>query len=199
MSKDTIRPLMKAVADLPDYYTGLALSVINALRGQDAHEVAVRLKKALVPDVQMVDVNKPITVIAPVDRSLSPEKALRATGRALNIDFETLSEWPVLTGDVVEMQFYKFGRPIQSSSLYQELLEVGLRLVADLVGQAAINQTYPQFAATHPNGTQIKNSAGKNVFMSFGYWVDEPNVRVAQREFVWGGDNWFPVSRIQTA
>lgn len=48
MSDDKIRPLTKAVADLPTCYTGLVLDVVNQLRSDDAPYCAGEINKALV-------------------------------------------------------------------------------------------------------------------------------------------------------
>jgi len=119
-----------------------------------------------------------VTRTAPVNRTLTPKEALSATGRALYLNEDVVAIWPLATGDSVTMSFYKFGRYIEAGKLDEELAKVGLELVVDPTGLAAINQAYPEFADTHPNGTQWKNAAGKVCFAAFGRWLGKRRVGV---------------------
>ncbi len=47
MSKDKIRPLLKAVADLPEVHTGFVLDIVNQLRNEDSAKVRMVLGQAL--------------------------------------------------------------------------------------------------------------------------------------------------------
>lgn len=47
MSKDKIRPLLKAVADLPETHTGFVLDIVNKLRGEDPTKVRMVIGHAL--------------------------------------------------------------------------------------------------------------------------------------------------------
>ena len=47
MSKDKIRPLLKAVADLPEVHTGFVLDIVNQLRKEDSVKVRMVLGQAL--------------------------------------------------------------------------------------------------------------------------------------------------------
>lgn len=56
MSGDVLRPLLKAVADLPDYHTGLVLQVVKQLKGPHHVDVARRLRKAITVSVKKLGV-----------------------------------------------------------------------------------------------------------------------------------------------
>lgn len=138
-----------------------------------------------------------ITRTAPVNRTLTPKEALSATGRVLYLNDEVVAIWPLATGDLVTMLFYNFGRYIEAGKLDEELAKVGLELVVDPAGLAAINQAHPEFADTYPNATQWKNAVGMICYAIFYRWGDKRNVSVDQRGIAWRDDWWFPVRRKQ--
>lgn len=96
MSDDKVRPLMKAVADLPAHYTGLVLSVVNLLRGENSSQVALAVKQALHPPVsgsvtpvtQAIEVlledMESVTVV--IDITVNPGKALKITQATTKIE-----------------------------------------------------------------------------------------------------------------
>jgi hypothetical protein len=136
-----------------------------------------------------------VTRTASVDRALSSKEALSATGRALYLNDEVVASWPPATGDSVTMLFYSFSRYIEAGKLDEELAKVGLELVVDPTGLAAINQAYPEFADTHPNATQWKNAAGKFCYALFNRWDGERDVNVDQSDADWRDYWWFSVRR----
>lgn len=135
-----------------------------------------------------------VTRTASVDRTRTPKEAMVATGCQLqNLNEGIVSSIPLGDGDVVTMSFHCFYQHIASDMLDEELAKVGLELIVDPVGLAAVNEAYPEFACTYPNLTRWKNADGKFCYVFFDAWRGKRHVDVGQHDDGWIDISWFPV------
>ncbi len=201
MSKDVIRPLTSAVADLPTYYTGLVLGVVKALSGPPriASVMAERFKMALdttlnVPLVRVPDSRQMTrTRVVNVDRSCTPLEAFKATGRVLHLDSEVMDSVPVCTERVVSMSFINLGKLVRTEKLDEELAQYGKKLICDPVALAALSIAEPDFDDSHPYCTLWRDSHGNWCMVSFSVWLGERTAEVSYCGTFCGQTDWFPV------
>lgn len=125
-----------------------------------------------------------------VDRSLSPEAVLDATGRNKYTDKKVVKSMPKGEGDEVDVYFFKVSRFISDEDLEKEYALRGL-VPADPYSQAAVNRDDPAFADEHPNGTHWKDADGKWCFFACFRWDGERCVHVDRRGSGWGDGWWF--------
>jgi hypothetical protein len=137
--------------------------------------------------------NALITRTVAVNRNRTPLDAFLATGRELYLNEAVVSGVPLGTEETVTMSFYCFKRLVTYDKLDEELAKLGLELIVDPIAQAALNEAEPEFADTHPNGTQWKNADGKVCYAFFIGWYGERCVSVRQYGIDWHLYWWFPV------
>jgi len=131
-----------------------------------------------------------------VDRTRTPQEALKATGRKLYTDQSVVDSMPRGEGDEVEVVFFKPDLSnrkglISDDDLEKEFDLRGLK-PADLISVAAVNEADPEFADKMPCGTHWKNADGKWCFATFDRWNDdERRVNVDRDDYVWFGSWWF--------
>lgn len=129
-----------------------------------------------------------------VDRSLSPKKVIRATGRIQYVNNKVLSKMPHGEREEVQVYFFKVGRRISCADLEKEY---ALReLKPDPMAQAKVNQDDPAFADTYSNGCQWKNAKDQYCYARFAYerldgWSVKFRVDVHQSNCSWDDDWWF--------
>ncbi|MBU1083360.1 hypothetical protein KKE14_02905 [Patescibacteria group bacterium] len=126
-----------------------------------------------------------------VDRSLTPQEALKATGRKQYVNDNVVADMPQGEGDEVEVVFFKLGRWIGDNELEKEYELRGL-IPHDPISLAAVNEADPDFADEHPNGTHWKDDAsGAWCFAAFNRGLVERFVGVGRSGDEWGGYWWF--------
>ncbi len=135
--------------------------------------------------------SKTIVRRATVDRTRSQNDALIATGRKLHLNESVVKTMPSARGDI-EAIFVNFGRSVDCDKLDEELSKLGLELIVDPQGLAAINEDDPAFADDHQNGTQWKDTEGRYCYVIFRAWR---GVGVGQSVRCWDGFWWFPCRR----
>lgn len=127
-----------------------------------------------------------------VNRDLTPQQVLDATGRNQYTDKSVVATMPSNgTGveETVTVEFFKLARYVSDDELQHELDERGL--TRDPYAQAAVNEADPAFADEHPNGTHWKDADGKWCFVAFGRDVDRRHVCVYRHDSDWDAIWWF--------
>ncbi|HSX24645.1 MAG TPA: hypothetical protein VLG69_01630 [Candidatus Andersenbacteria bacterium] len=129
-----------------------------------------------------------------VDRSRTPQQAIKATGRVLYLNDSVVETMPKEEGEEADVCFFEpepseYTRPgfINDDDLQKALERRGL--VHDPIAVAAANEEDPAFADKHPNGTQWKDANGKWCYATFRRWRDERRVDVFRGGNGWG-DGW---------
>lgn len=132
-----------------------------------------------------------VRVVTGVNRSLSPQQALDATGRKQYIDREVVEAMPRGEGDDREVIFFQVGRNISDDDLEKEYEKLGFK-PADTYSLAKVNQDDPAFADARPNGTHWKDESGRWCYIAFHRWSDVGRyVSVRRSGGDWGGRWWF--------
>ncbi|HEU0085616.1 MAG TPA: hypothetical protein VFQ59_01505 [Candidatus Paceibacterota bacterium] len=125
-----------------------------------------------------------------VNRSLTPQQVLDATGREQHVNNSVIAGMPKGEGDEVEVVFFNLGRFISDNDLEKEYQIRGLE-AADPYSLAAVNAVDPTFGDNHPSCTHWKNSDGRWCYSSFSRWGGRRGVGVFQSDIVWDDDWWF--------
>ena len=131
-----------------------------------------------------------------VNRSLTPQQALDATGRKQYTDRDVVNSMPHGEGDEAEVVFFKLdlskrGGYISDNDLEKEFELRGL-VSADPYSLAAVNRDDPAFADEKPNGTHWKDANGKWCFAVFYCWDGGGrSVSVDRHGDGWGERWWF--------
>jgi hypothetical protein len=125
-----------------------------------------------------------------VDLSLVGMDAVNATGRAFYGDKNVVANMPRATLPEGKLQFFQTGRYTPVGEVDAEYAKRGLRPV-DPHTLCAFNAANPEFADTHPNGTQWKDIKGNFCCACFDRSSGERGVFVLQFDVVWGDDWWF--------
>lgn len=131
-----------------------------------------------------------ITKTVKVNRNQTPKEVLNATGRTQYVNDSVVQEMPRGEGEEVNVVFFKVGRQISDDDLEKEYELRGL-VPADTYSQSKVNEDYPGFADTHPNGTHWKNKKGQWCCSSFDGWGGERRMDVYQSDRGWCDDWWF--------
>ena len=134
----------------PNYQSAAVQKVLGSADFAKAQSIIFRDRVEVVSSL--------ITRTAPVNRGRTAKEAMLATGRKPYLNETELAGIPIGSGDTVTMSFYRFGRRIAANKLDEGLAEVGLKLIFDPVGQAAINEADPDFADKYPNATPDDNA-----------------------------------------
>ena len=132
---------------------------------------------------------------AKVNRTLTQEQMIGATGREQYVDKNVLAAIPKGEGEEVDVHFFKLGRYIKVGDLTKEYELRGLK--PDHYAQAAVNEADPAFADERPNATQWQDANGKFCYLTFGRWSDVRTVFCDRDDYGWRDGWWFagvPVS-----
>jgi hypothetical protein len=124
-----------------------------------------------------------------VNRTLSAQEALDATGRSQYVTDSVLKSMPNATGEQVEVYFFKLDHYISMDDLEKEYQLRGL-VAVDPYTLAAINQSDPAFADDKPNGTQWKDAKSNWCYAVFLRGGGGRYLGVDQRDRDWVGP-WF--------
>ena len=131
-----------------------------------------------------------------VNRNLTPQEVLDATGRKQYTDKSVVEAMPKGEGKKVEVIFFK-PRPgaYQNGWLSDEALDKEFDFFclkpADPYSQAAVNEDDSAFADERPNGTHWKDAQGHWCFAAFDRWRDGRYVDVDRRDVDWHAHWWF--------
>ncbi|MDD2935037.1 MAG: hypothetical protein PHX25_01025 [Candidatus Pacebacteria bacterium] len=135
-----------------------------------------------------------ISFFVRVDRSLTPQEALDATGRKNWATGKVADEMPRGEGKLVEVVFFYCDSgidEIKDDDLEEKYNKRNL-VSADPYSVLVVNRDVPAFADKHPNVTHWKNSDGEWCYLSCGVCFDGRGVLVAQRGSLgYGGFDWF--------
>ena len=125
-----------------------------------------------------------------VNRTLTPEEMLKATGRAVYADGNVVKNMPKGEGEEAEVIFFQLGRYVSDDDLEKEYDLRGLK-PADPYSLGAVNKSIPPFADSHPNGTHWKDAEGKWCYATFYRFLDDRDVYVYRGDNDWNGGWWF--------
>jgi hypothetical protein len=145
------------------------------------------------------DTESQFRITVRVNRSRSPQQAIEATGRALNIDREVVASMPKGDGDEVEIVFFKIvlfkldipkQHCLSDSDLKNEYLLRGLR-PADPISIAAVNEADPAFADRKPHTSHWKDAKGCWCYITFHCWGGKREVVVHSNNDDHKDNEWF--------
>lgn len=128
-----------------------------------------------------------------VDRTITSQAAIEATGRMLEVASTVVAEMPQGEGDEVEVCFFKLDLSSGDGYISDEDLvrEYDLRgLKTDPRAQVAVNTDDPAFADVHPNVCPWKDKKGYWYFSMF-FRRNERIVRVQEPDDDWDDYCWF--------
>lgn len=107
-----------------------------------------------------------------VNRQLSPEEMINATGRNDNVSNRVLQTIPRGKGKITEIVLFSLdGRTVTDEQLDDEY-EIRNLDPADPYSLSALNQDDPEFADKHPNCTHWINEKGEWCYITFGHAED---------------------------
>ena len=124
-----------------------------------------------------------------VNRNLTPQDTLDATGRKQYTDRNVVKGVPRGEGAEVAVCFFKLGRYASPAEVDEAYKLRGL--TPDPIAQAKVNTDDPAFADEHPNGTQWQDADGKWCFATFSRWSDKRMVNVHRSGDDWNDHWWF--------
>lgn len=132
-----------------------------------------------------------------VDRSLTPEEAVNATGLMKYINDSVVASMPLGEGEEVDVHFFKpeaeeYTKPgwMSDDDLAKAFERRGL--TPDTRAQLAVNEEDTQFADDHPNATHWKDENGWWCFATCHRWDSERGVDVYRGDGSgWVGRWWF--------
>ena len=126
-----------------------------------------------------------------VDRSLTPQQVLDATGRSqYTIKSMVVESMPRGEGDEKDVYFFKLDRYATDDEIEQELALRGFK-PADLYSLAQVNIDDPSFPETHPNATHWKDGLERWCFAAFGRWEGRRDVNLDRDDSQWDDYWWF--------
>lgn len=128
---------------------------------------------------------------ATVDRTRTPQQAIKMTGFKYNCETSVVISMPQGEGDELDVFFFKpdastydeYGN-ISEDEVAKQFELRGLKPV-DPYTLAALNEADPAFADEHANVTHWKDTNGEWCYCAFGRWDGARRVSVLQ-----GGDGW---------
>ena len=124
-----------------------------------------------------------------VDRSLSPEAAIAATGRRQYVTADVLASMPKGTDETLIIEFIPLEKWMSDEAVDAKLAEYGL-VTADPFALAAFNTVEPAFADDRPCFTHWRDAEGKWCDAAFYDWSGGRCVDVSRHEGDWG-DGWW--------
>lgn len=125
-----------------------------------------------------------------VNRSRSLKQAVIATKRKYFLTDSVLGEIPENNEEEVEVVFFKLGKSITCSELEKEYQFRGL--VPDPIAQIAVNESDPDFAIKHSNGTQWRDSKNQWCFVTcYSSGQGENGLSVSKTDRDWGAFWYF--------
>jgi len=89
-----------------------------------------------------------------VNRSRTPQQAIEATGREMNIAPDVLANMPIVEEETVTVTFFCIDRTAFTMAEADEGYRSRGLVPVDPIALAAVNEAYPSFADEHSNATQ---------------------------------------------
>ncbi len=124
------------------------------------------------------------------DTDLIGMDAINATGCKKYVTDSMVEAMPRATLQSGQIHFFKVGTTLKVGQPAQEAAKRGLRLV-DPHTLAAFNAANPEFADTHPNGTEWDDASGNACCAAFDRWGGGRSVSVGRNDNFWYGSWWF--------
>lgn len=197
MSQETLAPSVthkddkgrKFVSIVEAAYDKAKLSEEEAQRVNDTPGLAKLVSDFIASSRLDISDDRIIRRVA-VDRSLTPQQAIEATGRKKYLTNDVVATMPQGKGSEVELIFIKSNRYRTDPEVDAFLAEHGL-VSADPHVLAAFNAADPAFADTHPNSTHWKDAKGKWCYAAFDRWRGVRDVDVDRNDDKWSDYWWF--------
>ncbi|MEI6660163.1 MAG: hypothetical protein WCK91_01935 [bacterium] len=190
---DMLGPLTRALIGIKPRMLGLVLDIVKKLSNEGFYPALTKFVREWKPSVEEA-VNKLITraIVEEVNRTLTPQEALAATGRKQYVTDSVVASMSKGEGKGAEVVFLK-PRPeayvdgiISDDRLEEEYEFFGLKPV-DPYSLCAVNEADKAFADNTPNATHWKDREGKWCYAAFYRWSDGGRF-VFVRQF---GRGWF--------
>lgn len=124
------------------------------------------------------------------DPALIGMDAINATGRNKYVTDSVVKVMPHATAGSGQIHFFKVGAILEVRQPMQEAFRRGLRLV-DPHTLAAFNAANPEFADTHPNGTEWEDDNGSACCAAFDRCGGERSVGVGKNVSGWDDLWWY--------
>jgi hypothetical protein len=121
-----------------------------------------------------------------VDRSISPQAVLDATGRVQNTNDTVVKSMPKGEGEDVKVFFFKLDRWVSDAELDEEYKLRGM-CPADAYSLAKVNEDDSAFADDHPNGTHWQDDEGNWCYAAFRRFDGKRDLRVNRSYSGWDG------------
>ena len=125
-----------------------------------------------------------------VDPTIVGMDAINATRRAFYGDKDVVGTMPHATVPNGQLHFFQTGRYTPVGELEAEYAKREL-VACDPHTLCAFNAANPEFADTHPNGTQWKDAGGNFCYAVFNRWDVERRVSVSRSGDDWSDGWWF--------
>jgi hypothetical protein len=139
-----------------------------------------------------------------VDRRRTPQQVLDATDRFQNTPPAVVALMPRRKGEEIELFFFKAMVSVATSccapGIYTKDLEREFKarnLEPDPYGQAAVNETDPAFADTHPNATIWKDVDGNHYETLFCQERNNKRYVLVDCARTWWNDCWWFCGRLK--
>jgi len=124
-----------------------------------------------------------------IDRTITNEEAVKATGRNISGDISQANNLPAGTGDTEKLRFLPLKKRMSPVEVDAFVKDAGCKY-ASLHGVAKYNKLNPYFADTIPHFIQGTDSQGRHSSAAFENFLDVRCVFVRRDEGVWN-DFWF--------
>lgn len=128
-----------------------------------------------------------------VDRKLTPQQALDATGRKQDVNGDVVANMPGRGNGIEKLDicFFLLSRSASDEEVEDACKLHDLKGLADPYAVAQANTDDHSFADTHPNTTHWKDANGKWCYAAFSRWDGERSVFVDRSTDDWSGLWWF--------
>lgn len=130
----------------------------------------------------------------PVDRDMSPEAAISATGRTQYVMADVVASMPQGVDDTAEIIWIPLKKRMSNEEVVKKLAGYEMILV-DPIALSAHNALEPDFAAKQRNFTLWQDAEGNWCYAAFYDWSDVRFVRVTWHVLDWDGDWWVAAVR----
>ena len=160
--------------------------IVLTIQAQDLQKDTLALFRKLVDAVGNIIVRH----VKKVDRKLTPQQVLDATGRKQYVTNSVVETMPRGVDDEKDIYFFPVCRYVSDDEAEKEYALRGFK-PADPYSVARVNIDDPVFADTHPNGTHWKDADGNWCYAAFHRLYDERYVSVYRDDYGWRDRWWF--------
>jgi len=152
--------------------------VLESQGGPLADECVAALRKRVEAISDMI-----VRHVKNIDRTLTPQQMLDATGRHQYTDMKVVASMPRDGRTEDDVFFFPLRRFASPAEVAEALKFRGLK--PDPYAQAKVNIDDPDFANEHLNGCQWQDADGQHCFATFGRWCGGRHVDVYRNDHDW--------------